>query len=70
MTLDQSRVNHTRFEGDLNTINVILSMKDKHITFTRVTLLMLTKIAQGKVLFHIFNMKVGYKKLKRQINTR
>ena len=61
MTLGQCQVNHTGFEGGLNTINIITTIKDKLLISTRVTLLM-KKIAQEKVLFHIFSIQVATKK--------
>ena len=65
MTMDQSQVNHMGFEGNLNTINIITKIKVEHVIFTRVTLLRLTKIAQEKVLFHIFSIQVKEKKSKK-----
>ena len=54
MKMDQSQVNHTGFEGNLNTKNIITTIKVKHILYTLVTLIMLTKIPQEKVLFLTF----------------
>ena len=64
MTLDQSQVSHTGFKGSSNTRNIITTIKDTHLIFTRVTLLMKTKTAQEKVPFHIFRIQLQKNKIK------
>ena len=62
--MGESQVSHTGFEGNLNTITIVTTIKDKHIIFTRVTLLMQTKASQEKVPFRIFSIQMGIKKIK------